>query len=254
MANVLPALAGKRSSPKSVTRRVFQNFSRKIVDLWRYEAGFPIDHLLVSATGWEHFQAAQQQKRGILLLTPHLGNWEFGGPMLTRRGVSLQVLTLAEPGEQFTELRQASRARWGIDTLVVGDDPLAFVEVIKRLESGATVALLMDRPPPPTAVTVQLFGRPFAASVAAAELARASGCVLLPVYIPWESGGYAAHMLPAIPYDRAALRDRAARQRLTQDILAIFEPIICQYLDQWYHFVPVWPPAREPRAASRPGH
>jgi lauroyl/myristoyl acyltransferase len=122
---------------------------------------------------------------------------------------------------------------------------MAFVEVIKRLEAGATVALLIDRPPPPTAVTVQLFGQPFQASVAAAELARASGCILLPVYIPWENDGYAAHMLPAIPYERTNLRDRAARQELTQQIVRVFEPIIRAHLDQWYHFVPVWGPKQE---------
>ncbi len=77
------------------------------------------------------------------MLTPHLGNWEFGGPLLTRRGITLQVITLAEPGNGFTEMRQAARARWNVETLVIGEDPFAFVEIIRRLEAGATVALLV---------------------------------------------------------------------------------------------------------------
>ena len=241
MKNLAPALGTDAAGIKRTAKALFHQFARKVTDLWRFEAGIDIAGLFNHATGWEYFQAAHAQNRGVLLLTPHLGNWEFGGPMLTQRGISLQVLTLAEPGTDFTELRQASRARWKIETLVVGKDPLAFVEVIKRLESGATVALLMDRPPPASSVTVELFGSPFQASIAAAELARASGCVLLPVYIPWEEGGYAAHMLPAIPYERAALRNRAARQKLTQQIVQTFEPIILRHLDQWYHFVPIWP-------------
>jgi lauroyl/myristoyl acyltransferase len=138
-------------------------------------------------------------------------------------------------------MRQASRAKWGIETLVIGEDPFAFVEVIRRLEGGATVALLMDRPPEASAVTVELFGRPFSASISAAELARASGCVLLPVYLPRNHHGYAAHILPAVPYDRAALRQREARLQLTREIMRAFEPAIRQHLDQWYHFVPIWP-------------
>src|SRR4029077_19270240 len=136
------------------------------------------------------------EKRGILLVTPHLGNWEFGGPLLTKRGVKLQVITLAEPGNGLTELRQASRARWGIETLVIGEDPFAFVEVIRRLEGGATVALLLDRPPPASAVRVKLFGRPFDASVAAAELARAVGCALVPVCLVRGVDGYRADLFP----------------------------------------------------------
>jgi len=238
--NLLPALGGDVVEAEKKTKVLFRQFALKVVDLWRYEAGLPIEHLLGPGHGWEHFEQARAQHRGLLLLTPHLGNWEFGGPALRRLGVNLLVITLAEPGVGFTQLRKESRARWDIETLVVGDDPFAFVEIIRRLEGGATVALLMDRPPAASAVMVELFGRPFAASVAAAELARATGCVLLPVYLPGAGEVYAAHVLPAIPYDRAALRDRQARQRLTQTIIRVFEPVIRQHLDQWYHFVPVW--------------
>ena len=35
---------------------------------------------------------------------------------LARRGVDLLVITLAEPHDPLTELRQTSRARWGIET------------------------------------------------------------------------------------------------------------------------------------------
>lgn len=241
--NLLPAVNHNRPEAVRKARALIHQFAVKIVDLWLYEAGAPIQKLLGEASGWEHFEKAQREKRGVLLITPHLGNWEFGGPWLTPRGVTLQVITLAEPGQTFTQLRQASRARWNIETLVIGNDPFAFLEIIKRLESGATVALLVDRPPPPTAIEVELFGKPFSASISAAELARASGCTLLPVYIPRSGDAYAAHILPAIEYDRASLRDRANRQKLTQEIINAFEPAIRQHLDQWYHFVSIWPPS-----------
>jgi len=239
--NLLPALNNDRIAAGKTGRKLFKNFALKLVDLWRYESGLPIEHLFGELTGWEHFTGAQTDRRGVLLLTPHLGNWEFGAPLLAQRGVKLLVVTLVEPHDGLTELRQTSRARWGIETLVIGREPFAFVEIIRRLEAGATVALLVDRPPEATAVTVDLFGRPFAASIAAAELARAAGCVLLPVYLPRTERGYAAHILPPVHYDRAALRSRETRQKLTQEIMRAFEAAIRQHLDQWYHFVPIWP-------------
>ena len=241
IGNLQPALNGNPVEAIQKARSLFDQFAIKLIDLWRYEAGQSIEDLFGQSTGWEHFETAHQKKRGVLLLTVHLGNWELGGPWLTERGFPLKIITLAEPGAGFTQLRQASRSRWKVETLVIGDDPFGFLEVIRRLEAGETVALLVDRPPLATSVEVELFGRPFPASVAAAELARASGCELVPVYLPRMKNSYAAHILPPIPYDRAALRDRLNRVRLTGEIMRAFEPAIRQNIEQWFHFINVWP-------------
>jgi KDO2-lipid IV(A) lauroyltransferase len=238
--NLLPAVSCDRAKAKKIARKLFQNFAQKLVDLWRYESGTSIDDLFCELTGWERFLDAQKENRGVLIITPHLGNWEFGAPLLAKKGHKLLVVTLEEPDEKLTEIRQAARARWGIETLVIGKNPFAFVEIIRRLETGAAVALLIDRPPQTSAIDVELFGKTFAASVAGAELARASGCVLLPVFLPRLKNGYAGHILPEISYNRIALRSPECRRDLTQRIMATFENPIREHLDQWYHFVPVW--------------
>jgi len=237
------ALRADRQAARVTTRELFQQFAVKLADLWRYESGLSIGNLFHDLTGWEHFQNAQARGRGVLFLTVHLGNWEFGAPLLTERGVKLQVITGPEPQPALTAVRQAARARWGIETLALGSDPFAAVEVIRRLEANGAVALLMDRPPAATATRIRLFGRPFDASISAAEFARASGCALLPVYLPRTQHGYTAHILPEIDYERPALREPGARLQLTQRILTAFEPAIRLHLNQWYHFVPIWPAA-----------
>lgn len=238
--NLLPALDGDRARAEAAAARLFRNFGIKLLDLWRFEGGLDIKHLFPSLHGKHHFDAALKTGRGVLLLTPHLGNWEFGAPLLTMNGYKLHVITLAEPGHGLTEMRQAARARWGIETVVIGRDPFAFVEIIRRLEAGATIALLVDRPPATSGVDVQLFGKPFSASIAVAELARATGCELLPVYLVRLKSGYEARILPRIDYERAPLRDRAARQQLSQRVMDVFAGTIREYADQWYHFVTIW--------------
>jgi lauroyl/myristoyl acyltransferase len=239
--NLLPVVNGDRLAARIATRELFGQFGLKLADLWRYESGLSVYNLFNSLTGWEHYEAAHAQDRGVLFLTIHLGNWEFGAPLLTQRGIRLQVITLEEPDARFTEFRQRARARWGIETLALGNDPFGAVEIIRRLEANNSVALLMDRPPKQTAVRVELFGRPFDASISAAELARATGCVLLPVYLPRTSRGYAAQILPPVQYDRREIGSREGRIQLTQKIMQCFEPAIRLYATQWFHFVPIWP-------------
>ena len=240
VANLLPVLNNDRREAVDAARRLFEDFAVKLADLWRYEGGSAAADWFVDWKGWEIFAEASERGRGVLFVTPHVGNWELGGAFMARHGRQLLVLTQAEPDPRLTAMRRKSRAQWGVETLVVGDDAFAFVEIIKRLQDGATVALLVDRPPAATAVTVELFGRPFAASIAAAELARASGCAIVPVYIVRGHDGYRAQILPEIHYDRAAIGNRAARVELTAEILRAFEPVIRQNPTQWFHFVPVW--------------
>jgi lauroyl/myristoyl acyltransferase len=241
VARNLQPVIGNTIMARESARRVFQNFAVKLVDLWRYEAGLDLGNLLAPGCSWDEFLQARSRGRGVLLLTMHIGNWEFGAPLLARQGIDLVVITLAEPDDALTELRQSARRRAGIKTVVIGRDPFAFVEIIRHLEAGATVALLMDRPPPGSSVPVTFFGRPFAASVAAAELARATGCALLPVYLPrTNEGKYQARILPNVPYEQRMLRSPERRQELTQRIMAAFEPAVREHVDQWYHFVPVW--------------
>lgn len=243
--NLTPIFPGDRAAAIRASRALFAEFALKLVDLWRYESGITAANWYVDWRGWEIFLAAQSRGRGVLLVTPHLGNWELGGAFMAQHGCKLLVLTQDEPDPRLTVMRQASRARWGVETLVVGKDAFAIVEIIKRLQAGATVALLMDRPPAGTAATVKLFGRDFAASIAVAELARASGCAIVPTLIVRETGGYRAQILPEIAFERAAIGSREERVKLTQEILRAFEPFIRQYPAQWYHFVPIWPPERK---------
>jgi KDO2-lipid IV(A) lauroyltransferase len=245
-ANLRP-LVGADAAASAMARRNIAEFALKLVDLWRYEAGSLAAAEVRPGEGWEHFGAALSSGRGVLLVTPHLGNWELGSLLLQQRGIRPLVLTAPEPEDGLTEVRRAARARLGIDTLVVGSDPFAFLEVIKRLQAGGVIALLLDRPPAPTQVTVELFGRPFYASNAAAELARATGCLVLPVFIVRDGDHYRAGALAPVAYERADLGDRARRIAFTGTILRAFEPVLRQHPDQWFHFVPLWPEPDAPR-------
>jgi KDO2-lipid IV(A) lauroyltransferase len=242
--NLLPVFGGNQAEANRNARQLLTEFAFKLCDLWRYEGGQESTDWFADWVGWEIFNTAIARGRGVLFVTPHLGNWELGGPFMTRHGCQLLVLTQDEPDPRMTRMRQAARRRWGVETLVVGQDAFAMLEVIKRLNAGATVALLVDRPPPATAITVDLFGQNFSASIAAAELARASGCAIVPTYIVREGKGYRAQILPEIIYDRASIGKREERVRLTGEILRAFAPAIRQYASQWYHFVPIW---KEPK-------
>lgn len=235
--NLAPLLG--RAAPDRATE-LFDEFALKLADLWRFEAGrFPADEFR-ELLGRDHLTAALAGNRGVLLVTIHLGNWELGATVLARFGRRLLVLTRPEPSSRFTEQRRAHRAALGIDTLVVGDAPFAVLDVIRHLNEAGLVALLVDRPEPSTAVPAEFLGQPILVSRAPAELARATGCLVLPVTIVRGNSGYRAEVLPPMDYDRRALNTAEARARFAGEILRAFEPAVRQHPTQWFHFVDVW--------------
>jgi lauroyl/myristoyl acyltransferase len=239
--NFLPVFAGDRMAAEKAARAAHRKFAAKLVDLWRVESGEQVRDWLTNPGGLEIIRAARQRGHGTLFITLHLGNWEHGGLLLNQHGIRLTVLTQAEPDDGLTDMRKAARTRYGVDTLIIGEDSFAFVEVIKKLQAGGDLAVSLDRPPDRGGVPVEFFGHPFEASLAAAELARASGCALIGVTIVRQPDGYAVKVLPEFTYDRKALGNREARRELTQQILRAFEPEIRKNIDQWYQFTPIWP-------------
>ena len=181
--NLLPVFSGDRLAAEKAAHRLHRNFASKLVDLWRVESGVPVRDWLTNASELEIIQAAAQRGAGILFVTLHLGNWEHGGLLLSQLGIPLTVLSLAEPDDGLTELRISLRRRCGVETVIIGQDSFAFIEVIKRLQAGAALALSLDRPPARGGAAVEWFGQPFEAPVVAAEMARASGCALIGVTI-----------------------------------------------------------------------
>ena len=251
--NLLPVAAGDRTAAEKAACRLHRNFAVKLVDLWRLESGVQVHDWLTNPGGLEIIQAARRRGHGIIFITLHLGNWEHGGELLSQINIPLTIITQAEPDDGLTALRIESRRRCGVETLVIGQDSFAFIEVIKRLEAGAALALALDRPPARGGVAVELFGRPFIAPAAAAELARASGCALVGVTIVRRPTGYAVRALPEFTYDRRALGNHEARRQLTQQILRAFEPFIRENMDQWYQFVPIWPECESRTPAQERG-
>lgn len=239
--NFLPVFGGDRRAALEAAHAAHRNFAGKLIDLWRVESGQEVTNWLTNPGELEIIHAARKRGHGALFITLHLGNWEHGGLLLKQLGIPLTILSLAEPDDGLTKLRNAARSRYGVNTLIIGEGDFAFVEVIKRLQAGANLAVSLDRPPERGGGTqVVFFGRSFLASPAAAELARASGCALIGVTIVRRPQGFAVKVLPEFVYDRSALRNREARAELTQQILRAFEPEIRNNIEQWYQFTPIW--------------
>jgi KDO2-lipid IV(A) lauroyltransferase len=158
--------------------------------LWLRPAGRP-------GAGWvewhgaERIDAALEQGRGIVFLTPHLGCFEVCAQAYAERfGARQPVTVLYSPARQpwLRTLEEQSRERPG---LLTAPATLAGVrQMLRALRRGECVGLLPDQVPPQgLGVWAPFFGRPAYTMTLAAKLALQSGAPLLVMWAERLDGG-----------------------------------------------------------------
>ncbi len=241
---VITGLSGRRLD-RLAARNVMQ-FSAMLADYFyaTSDDGRWAKRLLGEWSGWEHIQAARAAGRGVILVTGHLGHWELGGLLLAQRGVPMTIVTLEEPSTGLTRWRDEARRRAGIKTIEVGAGrEFAFVEMMKVLERGECVAMLVDRPYLGSGSPVTFFGQPVQFSSAPALLRQYTGAAVVPAFVVRHHyGRYLSFAEPAVEMTSGTDK-RTALAANTQRIASVFESVIRRYPDQWFNYVPAFPPS-----------
>ncbi len=189
----------------------------ELPSLWLRPAGEPIRPALV-LHGEDLVEAAHQQGRGIVFLTPHLGCFEVTAQAIAERFAARHgpITVLYRPARQawLRALMEGARARPGVATAPAS---LAGVrQLIRALRRGEAVGLLPDQVPPAgMGVWAPFFGKPAYTMTLAARLVQQTGAVALLVWgerLP-RGAGYAVRFSAfdeALPADPSAQAESAA--------------------------------------------
>ncbi|MCE4537250.1 lysophospholipid acyltransferase family protein [Pelomonas sp. P7] len=150
----------------------------------------------------ELIEAALARKRGLVLLTPHLGCFEITAQAIAERFTTPEspLTVLYRPARQaaLRDVMAGSRERPGLATAPAS---LAGVrQMIRALRRGEAVGLLPDQVPPDgLGVWAPFFGRPAYTMTLAARLVQQTGAAALLIWGERLGGGrgYVVHVLPA---------------------------------------------------------
>ena len=147
-------------------------------------------------SGLEYVAAAQAAGKGLLVLAPHLGNWEVLGRYLERLG---PVVSMFQPPKlrKFGEFVKASRGRSGSG--LAATDRRGLAQVVSHLRSGGITGVLPDQTPKDanSGLLVPFFGRPAFTQTFACKLAHSTGCGAVLGFAMRVPGGFDIVFQPA---------------------------------------------------------
>ena len=230
-----------------LTRRTFQNYGQYLLDYMVMHRLYPSnkDRWVEEEVGGDYMIEALRAGKGVICITPHLGNWEIGGLLFSFKGGRLNVLTLDERDLDTKSFREEMRRRRGINNLYVNpidDSPMAILDAVKAIRRNEIVAMLGDRIESQKTMVFDFFGKKTPFPMGVAILAMATGAPVLPVFVVMERSRKYRGVIEAPIYFNASSREdrETILQKGMEELIKKFEEYIEKYPDQWYNFYSFW--------------
>jgi KDO2-lipid IV(A) lauroyltransferase len=217
---------------RRLARQAWQHLGMTVVELARL-LGRPLQATLdeLSVDGLEHLRGVMAEHGRALVLTAHLGNWEYlaVAPRLTGYPGAIVVRPLDSP--TLDDLAEATRRKTGIALI---DKRGALRPVLQALRRGTMVGILLDQNTTRReGVFVPFFGRAASTSRSLALLALRTATPIVPMFIRREGvGRHRVSIEPPLPVP-AATDLEAAVVELTARCTEAIEAAIRRAPEQW---------------------
>lgn len=192
--------------------------------------------------GIEMIEDSIEDGRGVVVVLPHLGNWEMAGVAVW--GMDLEVVAVAEnlPNSYLRDWFARVRALSGIKVVFARKGLLR--ELQKKLATRTVVCLPSDRDLSGRGIPVEFFGEETTLPAGPLLLGIRSGRPVIPVAVYCEKNSrYRAVLKPPLAIPQKGTLSERLRQG-AQLMANNFEELIMAAPEQWHLLQPNWPSDR----------
>lgn len=180
----------------------------------------------------EKFEHARAEKRGMIVLTGHIGNWELFALAFSMFFGPASLLSRKMDNPKIDSMVERMRSSFGNRQI---DKTNAAAPILRLLRNGECVGILADvNTHPKEGVFVPFFGVEACTTAGVAMLAMRANALIAPMFAVWddEKGRYS--MINEAIIEPANTGDREADiETTTAAFTAAIERVVRHYPEQW---------------------
>jgi KDO2-lipid IV(A) lauroyltransferase len=235
----------------SIRITMFRNFAKYLVDFFRFhEIDKEYIEKNIRIEGIRNFDKALAMKKGVIVLTAHIGNWELGGVIMAQLGYDLWVVALEHKDRQVNDFFDGQRKSKGVKVVPFNK---AVRQSLNLLKENKLLALLGDRDfTKEGGIIIDFFGKPTSFPKGPAALSLKTGAPIVPGFmIRNPDDSFTLKIEPPILVSSYAKQKNPSEnsftkmsendlQELTKRYTIIIEDYIKKYPEQWYVFRKFW--------------
>jgi len=186
-----------------------------------------------------HFLAeAVEQGRGVVLLTAHVGNWEWLGASLAMDGFPLAAVIKRQPNDQHTRILNEYREMAGIEIFARGTTEL--VSAARALKKGKILGFLADQDAGTTGLFIEFLGKMSSTPTGPTVFAKKFKAPVVPVFMVRKpEGGHRIIIHEPFYYEDTG-NEVEDNYKITVKMTNIIENTIREYPDEWLWFQKRW--------------
>ena len=233
IANLREGFKGEKTvfEIRTICMALFSNLGKNMVETLclprltkrRVEELVPLSDLRV-------LDEALSKERGVIILSPHLGNWELLAAFLGLKGYRLYVIARDIRNPFLNQFLLELRKKVGVETIDRASSGRVILEVLKK---NGILGILPDQDVDSVSgLFVDFFGKEAYTPTGPVALAMASGAPIIPCFLLRKKDKHALHIEKPLDLD---LTGRKKHDLLvnTQRWSRLVEKCIRDYPSQW---------------------
>jgi KDO2-lipid IV(A) lauroyltransferase len=183
--------------------------------------------------GLEHFNEALLAKKGVLILSQHVGNGDVGVVRLVNQKIFFNLISKKFKNKLANDFWFGIREKMGVKFIEPHGNSTAF-DILKCLKQNQPVAFVLDQfMSIPYGIETEFFGRKTGTAYGLALFAIRTGAPVVPVHV-YRDSDFITHVVFEKPLPLIENPDKDTQIKLlTQSYNDKIEAIVRQYPDQW---------------------